>query len=45
MATDPVYGRRRFLKDSVVSLAKTAQEFVKHRDAPSEKAQIGRAYV
>lgn len=38
MATDPLYGRRRFMKDSVLSLAKTAQEFVKHRDAPPEKA-------
>src|SRR5437867_393761 len=38
MATDPLYGRRRFMKDSVLSLAKTAQEFVKHRDAPTEKA-------
>ncbi len=36
MAADPQYGRRHFLKDSVLSLAKTAQEFVKHRDAPSE---------
>ncbi|TAJ31262.1 MAG: 4Fe-4S dicluster domain-containing protein [Nitrospirae bacterium] len=39
MATDPQYGRRHFLKDSVLSLAKTAQEFVKHRDAPSEPAE------
>jgi len=39
MATDPdpQYGRRHFLKDSVLSVAKTAQEFLKHRDAPSEK--------
>jgi len=37
MAADPQYGRRHFLKDSVLSLAKTAQEFVKHRDAPSEQ--------
>lgn len=39
MAVDPQYGRRHFLKDSVLSLAKTAQEFVKHRDAPSEPAE------
>jgi ferredoxin-type protein NapG len=38
MAADPQYGRRQFLKDSVLSLAKTAHEFVKHRDAPKEKA-------
>jgi ferredoxin-type protein NapG len=39
MASDPVYGRRRFLKDSVVSFAKTAQEFVKHRNALPAKAE------
>jgi ferredoxin-type protein NapG len=39
MAKDPQYGRRQFLKDSVVSLAKTAQEFAKQRDAPPEKAE------
>ncbi|MBM4123713.1 MAG: 4Fe-4S dicluster domain-containing protein [Nitrospira sp.] len=39
MPTDPQYGRRHFLKDSVLSLAKTAQEFVKHRDAPSESGK------
>ena len=33
MADDPQYGRRHFLKHSLVSLAKTAEEFVKHRDA------------
>jgi ferredoxin-type protein NapG len=37
MPTDPQYGRRHFLKDSLISFAKTAQEFVKHRDAPSEQ--------
>jgi len=37
MATDPQYGRRRFMKESVLSLAKTAHELVKHRDVPSEK--------
>jgi ferredoxin-type protein NapG len=37
MANDPQYGRRRFLKDSVWSLARTAHEFVKHRDAPPEQ--------
>lgn len=36
MASDPQYGRRHFLKDSVLSVAKTAQEFVKHRDAAPE---------
>ena len=40
MPTDPQYGRRHFLKDSLISFAKTAQEFVKHRDGdtPSEPA-------
>jgi ferredoxin-type protein NapG len=37
MATDPEYGRRHFLKDSIVSIAKTAHEFAKHRDAPPEQ--------
>lgn len=39
MATDPQYGRRRFLKHSVVSLGKAVQEFVKERDAPPDKPQ------
>ncbi len=38
MSTDPQYGRRAFLKDSVVSIAKTAHEFIKHKDAPAEQA-------
>ncbi len=38
MAADPTYGRRDFFKDSVVSVAKAAQEFVKHKDAPREQA-------
>jgi len=38
MAKDPHDGRRRFMKDSVLSFARAAHEFVKHRDAPSEKA-------
>ena len=38
MAIDPEYGRRHFLKDSIVSIAKTAHEFAKHRDAPPEQA-------
>lgn len=37
MADDPQYGRRRFLQDSVLSVARAAQEYVKHRDAPSEQ--------
>lgn len=32
MATNPSYGRRDFLKDSVCSTVKAAQEFVKHAD-------------
>jgi ferredoxin-type protein NapG len=38
MARDPEYNRRRFLKDSVWSIAHTAKEFVNHRDAPSEES-------
>ena len=37
MAGEPQYGRRHFLKDSLVSFAKTAQEYVAHRDAPPGK--------
>ncbi len=37
MPAEPQYGRRHFLKDSLISFAKTAQEFVKHRDAPPEQ--------
>jgi ferredoxin-type protein NapG len=36
MATNPTYGRRDFFKDSVISVARAAQEFVKHKDAPRE---------
>lgn len=40
MGSDPhQYGRRRFLKDSVVSLGKAVHEFVKERDAPPEEPQ------
>jgi ferredoxin-type protein NapG len=35
--SDPQYGRRHFIKDSILSFARTAQEYVKHRDAPAEK--------
>ena len=37
MATDSPYGRRDFLKDSVVSVAKAAQEFSKHQDTVPEQ--------
>jgi ferredoxin-type protein NapG len=37
VATDPTYGRRAFLKDSVISVAKAAQEFSKHKDALPDK--------
>ncbi|MBX3318285.1 MAG: 4Fe-4S dicluster domain-containing protein [Nitrospira sp.] len=37
MATNPSYGRRDFLKDSVFSTVKAAQEFVKEADGPREK--------
>lgn len=39
MSADPEYGRRHFIKDSVLSIAKTAHEYVKHRDAPAEPAK------
>lgn len=39
MADNPRYGRRDFLKDSLLSFAKTAQEYVKHRDAPREQPE------
>lgn len=38
MATDPSYGRRDFLKDSVLSVAKAAQEFAKQTEAVPAKA-------
>lgn len=38
MAGDPKYNRRNFLKDSAASFVRTAQEFIKHRDAPPEQA-------
>lgn len=37
MATDPKYGRRDFLKDSVLSVAKAAQEFSRQAEAVPEK--------
>ncbi len=37
MAFEPQYGRRQFLKDSVISMARAAHEFVKHKNAPREK--------
>jgi ferredoxin-type protein NapG len=37
VATDPTYGRRDFLKDSVVSVAKAAQEFSKHQQSTPEQ--------
>jgi ferredoxin-type protein NapG len=37
MATNPSYGRRAFLKDSVISTVRAAQEFAKHADGlPAE---------
>ena len=36
MATNPSYGRRDFLKDSVLSVAKAAQEFSKQAEAKAE---------
>jgi ferredoxin-type protein NapG len=39
MADEPSYNRRHFLKDSVRSFARTAHEYVTHRDAPAEKPE------
>jgi ferredoxin-type protein NapG len=38
MAVNPSYGRRDFLKDSVLSVAKAAQEFTKQKDAVQVQA-------
>ncbi len=38
MANNPSYGRRDFLKDSVLSVARAAQEFANQRDAKPEAA-------
>lgn len=40
MAADQAYGRRDFFKDSVISVAKAAHEFVKHKDAPREQTPL-----
>jgi ferredoxin-type protein NapG len=40
MASNPSYGRRDFLKDSVVSTVKAAQELVKHAEASSVEAVV-----
>ena len=37
MGTEPEFGRRRFIKESVLSIAKAATEYAKHRDAPREE--------
>lgn len=37
MASDQELGRRRFIKESMFSIARTAHEYVKHRDAPTEE--------
>ena len=36
---EPSYGRRNFLKQSVVSLGVTVHEYVKHRDAEDVKEE------
>ncbi len=35
--TEPAYGRRAFLRQSLVSVGSTVQEFIKHRDAKDVK--------
>lgn len=41
MTSDPTYGRREFFKDSVVSVAKAAQEFTKHQAVvPAQAAPV-----
>jgi ferredoxin-type protein NapG len=42
VATDSPYGRRDFLKDSVVSVAKAAQEFAKHQEVVPEQPALAR---
>lgn len=37
MPSNPHYGRRDFLKDSVLSVAKAAHEFIKEQEAPAER--------
>ena len=36
---DPAFGRRSFMRHSLVSIGATVQEFVKHRDAPTIKKE------
>jgi len=38
VANDPTYGRRDFLKDSVVSVARAAQEFSKQQEVVPERS-------
>ncbi|THJ11044.1 MAG: 4Fe-4S dicluster domain-containing protein [Nitrospira sp. CG24C] len=38
VTSDPTYGRREFFKDSVVSVAKAAQEFSKHQAVVPEQS-------
>lgn len=40
MATNPSYGRRAFLKDSVISTVRAAQELVKHAEASPVEATV-----
>lgn len=40
MASNPHYGRRDFLKDSVISVAKAAHEFIKEKDASPAKQEV-----
>ncbi len=40
MAQNPSYGRRDFLKDSVLSVARAAQEFATQKDAAPVKATL-----
>src|SRR5574342_323581 len=41
MATDSSYGRRDFFKDSVVSVARAAKEFGKHKeDVPEQPVSL-----
>jgi ferredoxin-type protein NapG len=45
MTTNPSYGRRDFLKDSVLSTVKAAQELVKEADAPRKEQTQPRVRV
>jgi len=40
MGNEQEFGRRRFMKESIFSIARTAREYIKHRDALSEQTAL-----